>query len=86
MTKTDTKKKLHIELIIAFVLYLGLSAYLVYIHEPWRDEIHAWLMAKNMSIPELIRFSRHEGHPVLWHILLMPFAKTGAPDINQPGC
>ena len=77
--KSSEKSKLHIELIIAFVLYLGLSAYLVYIHEPWRDEIHAWLMAKNMSIPELVRFSRHEGHPVLWHILLMPFAKTGAP-------
>jgi len=36
-------------------------------------------MAKNMSVPELIRFSRYEGHPVLWHMMLIPLVKLGLP-------
>lgn len=64
-------------LFCCFVLFLALNAVLLLIHEPWRDEVHAWLMAKNMSITELIAFSGYEGHPVLWHIMLMPLAKLG---------
>ena len=71
-----TKKNLI--LTISFVLFLALNGYLIFIHEPWRDEIHAWLMAKYMSPFEMIAFSRHEGHPLLWHFILMPFAKAGA--------
>ena len=72
-----TKKNLI--LTISFVLFLVLNGYLIAVHEPWRDEIHAWLMAKYMSPFEMIAFSRHEGHPLLWHFILMPFAKAGAP-------
>ena len=63
---------------VAFVLFLILNAYLVVIHEPWRDEIHAWLITREMSIPEMILFSRYEAHPILWNIILYPFAKAGA--------
>lgn len=66
-------------LIVCFIFFLIVNAGLAYVHEPWRDEVHAWLMAKNMSIPELIAFSGYEGHPVLWHIMLMPLAKSGLP-------
>ena len=58
-----TKKNLI--LTISFVLFLVLNGYLIAVHEPWRDEIHAWLMAKYMSPFEMIAFSRHEGHPLL---------------------
>lgn len=60
---------------IIFILYAILNLILMIKHEPWRDEIHAWLMAKELSIPELISASRFDGHPILWHLLLMPFAK-----------
>lgn len=65
-----------------FILYSILNLILMLKHEPWRDEIHAWLMAKELSIPELIVASRFDGHPILWHLLLMPFAKLGFPVIT----
>lgn len=40
-------------------------------HEMWRDEFQAWLLARDSSsIPDLIENSRHEGHPILWHLCL----------------
>lgn len=67
---------------IILIIYGLLNLYLVYIHEPWRDEIHAWLMAKSYSIGDLIKESRFDGHPILWNLILMPFAKLGAPIIT----
>ena len=46
-------------LAVSFTVFLLINAYLVIIHEPWRDEIHAWLMAKYMQVPEMIEFSRY---------------------------
>jgi len=66
-------------LAVSFAVFLLINAYLVIIHEPWRDEIHAWLMAKYMSVPEMIEFSRYEAHPLLWHFMLIPLARCGAP-------
>ena len=66
-------------LLVLFVIYLAISAFLIVIHEPWRDEIHAWFMAKYMTIPEMISFSRYDGHPIFWHLLIRPFARLGAP-------
>lgn len=77
LSMNDSQKKLI--LLVFFALFLVANAFLVIVHEPWRDEIHAWLLAKNLSIPELIENSRVEGHPRLWHFILMPFAKLGAP-------
>ena len=65
-------------LAVSFVLFLVLNAYLVVIHEPWRDEIHAWLITREMSIPEMVLFSRYEAHPILWNLVIYPFAKLGA--------
>jgi len=67
---------------IIFILYSILNLILMLYHEPWRDEIHAWLMAKELSVPELIVASRFDGHPILWHLILMPFAKIGFPIIT----
>lgn len=64
---------------IIFILYAILNFILLLKHEPWRDEIHSWLMAKELSIPELIFESRYDGHPILWHLILMPFAKLNFP-------
>lgn len=67
---------------ILFIFFSIVNLYLVLIHEPWRDEIHAWLMAKELSIPKLIVESRFDGHPILWHLILMPFAKLNFPIIT----
>jgi hypothetical protein len=40
-------------------------------HEMWRDELQAWLLARNSaSIAELLQNMKYEGHPALWHIAL----------------
>lgn len=40
-------------------------------HEMWRDELQAWLIARDShSLFDLIRNMRYEGHPALWHFLL----------------
>ncbi|MBI4599463.1 hypothetical protein HY732_00905 [Candidatus Uhrbacteria bacterium] len=53
---------------------------LVMHHEPWRDEAQAWLIARDTpNILALLRMGGYEGTPLLWHLLLMPFAKLGLP-------
>ena len=51
-------------------------------HEPWRDEAQAWLIARDIPLGSLFQHINFEGTPALWHLLLMPFAKLGAPYIS----
>jgi len=45
-------------------------------HEMWRDELQAWLLARDSANPlELLRHMRYDGHPALWHLMLWPFAR-----------
>lgn len=40
-------------------------------HEMWRDELQAWMLARDStSIFHLIQNMHHEGHPALWHFCL----------------
>jgi len=49
-------------------------------HEPWFDEAQAWLLARDSGVVELFADRlRYEGNPGLWHLLLVPLAKLGAP-------
>ncbi|GIX06935.1 MAG: hypothetical protein KatS3mg115_1338 [Candidatus Poribacteria bacterium] len=54
-------------------------------HEMWRDEIQAWLLARDSSgLLDLCRNLKYEGHPGLWHLTLMPLTRiTWAPEIMQ---
>ncbi len=57
--------------IFAAVVAVGL-----WTHEPWRDELQAWTIARVSASPTaLVRNLRHEGHPFLWYAFLWPFAK-----------
>ncbi len=56
--------------VFAVLLALALSR-----HEMWRDEIQAWLLARDT--PRwwgIFSAIRYEGHPGLWHFLLWPLA------------
>ena len=56
---------------VALALYAGTLLVLLLNHEPWRDEMQAWLLARDSASPlELWRNTRYEGHPLLWHLLL----------------
>ena len=66
--------------IIALGLYTVLHFLVTMVHEPWFDEALAWMIARDSSIYELLfEVPHYEGHPALWHLVLMPFAKSGAP-------
>lgn len=80
--KKICKNKKQIFCWIIFILYIAINLTLMLKHEPWRDEIHAWLIAKKLSIPELFTQSKFDGHPILWHLILMPFAKLNFPIIT----
>lgn len=57
--------------ILGLLLFATTLAVSIRHHEPWRDEIQAWLLARDShSLAELWHNSRYEGHPLLWHVLL----------------
>lgn len=52
-------------------VYLAAALWLFGVHEPWRDEAHAWQIAVSSgSFVELLSAAPYEGSPVLWHLLL----------------
>ncbi len=77
--KEQTKRKFSIEILV-FLLYIVGVSVISYFHEPWFDEAQAWQIARSASIKDILFEIPHwEGHPQLWHLLLVPFAKLGAP-------
>jgi hypothetical protein len=60
-------------------LFLLLGGVVMGHHELWRDEVQAWLFARDSaSVPELMANMTHEGHPILWQLLLMPLTRAFA--------
>ena len=58
--------------VYALLLAFGLSH-----HEMWRDELQAWLLARDSTDPaDLLANLKYEGHPALWYLLLMPLARV----------
>ncbi len=45
-------------------------------HQPWYDEAHAYMMAQQLSLIDIIAQMKYEGHTFLWYLLMMPFAKA----------
>ena len=68
--------------IIITTVYFAINLILTLNHEPYLDEAHSWLYAKNLSIPQLFSVLKADGHPPLFYIILMPFAKIGLPYIT----
>lgn len=66
--------------ILVLVLYCALHIIISIFHEPWFDEAVAWQIAKVANIKDILfEIPHYEGHPPLWHLVLVPFAKLGAP-------
>ena len=62
-----------------FTAYAAVTFVLVLRHEPWADELQAWLIARDSSVPEIFRAMRWEGHFVPWYLMLHVFAANGCP-------
>ncbi|MBF0465788.1 MAG: hypothetical protein HQK88_10090 [Nitrospirae bacterium] len=53
-----------------------LTLFNIFHHEMWRDELEAWVMARDAgSLHELFKNIRYQGHPMLWHLILFPITK-----------
>lgn len=64
---------------LVFLLFLALSGLGTWFHEPWSDELQAWLIARDLSIPAIWNIMAVEGHFMLWHLCILPLAKSGLP-------
>ena len=61
-----------------FVYFIAVFALLVF-HECWEDELQAWCIARDLSVPEIWHQMRYEGHFALWYLLLkLPAAAGGS--------
>ena len=61
--------------LISIICYLLITIPLMLNHVPWYDEAHGWIVAQSMNFSNWQDIVRAEGHPLLWFILIMPFAK-----------
>lgn len=68
------KKLLFTSIIITFI-YGILTLNTVLYHEVWADEAQVWQLCSHLNLFELIKHLSNEGHPALFYILVMPFAK-----------
>ncbi|MDE0506785.1 MAG: hypothetical protein OXI86_22135, partial [Candidatus Poribacteria bacterium] len=68
-------------------IFLLLGGFIAWHHEMWRDEIQAWLIARDSASPieVLYHLNRGDGHPGLWHLFLYCLKQiTWSPIIMQP--
>lgn len=64
----------------AAATYAILLANTAFRHEPWADEAHSWLLARDASLVELwTRLLHYEGTPGLWQTLLHILQRAGLP-------
>ena len=64
---------------VVFAVYLALTFFFLVLHQNFRDEAQAWLLATYCDFGELVSQMKYEGHFLLWYLILFPFAKLGFP-------
>ncbi|MBQ9539268.1 MAG: hypothetical protein IJU95_08345, partial [Treponema sp.] len=69
-------------LLVVFASWLVLAVVSVFLHEPWRDEVHVWNIARSMNLAQIFHEMRYEGHFVAWFYLMVPFARLGFPPMT----
>ncbi len=73
-TNTSTKSNKYIYIILG--IWIVITLLRVIFHQPWYDEAHAYMMAQQLSLLDIIAQMKFEGHTFIWYLLLMPFAKA----------
>lgn len=66
------------------LIYMMLGAAGLFVHEMWRDEVQAWMLAHDSpSVAALLANLKYEGHPPLWHLLLYALSHVGLPMVSM---
>ena len=68
--------------LVVMLCYSIITFIILLFHESWRDEAQAWLIARDLNIIDIFRQMKYEGHPVIWYLILVPFAKLGLPYVT----
>ena len=56
---------------IILIIFICISLFVGYHHEPWVDEAQAWLIARDATVHDIIfKLARYEGSPVMWQLIL----------------
>lgn len=69
--------------ILLIILWAIIAIFAMFHHEIWRDEAQVWCIVRDLGIIDIFKMARIEGHPILWYLLVMPFAKLGLPVISM---
>ncbi len=65
--------------IIVFSIFIAITSYVSLHHEMWSDEAQAWLISRDLSLIDIFKEMKYEGHSMLWNLILIPFIKLGFP-------
>lgn len=56
--------------------FFAVGLFVAYHHEPWRDELQVWLVARDTpAIAGLFDNRRYDGHPALWFLIVYPLTR-----------
>lgn len=70
-------------LTIVFLLYAAVTLWTTLHHEAWADEADAWLLMRDGDAEAIFGLTAARGTPLLWYLLIWPFAAMGAPYLAQ---
>jgi len=63
----------------SLAIYAAIVIFSAFHHEPWRDEAQSWMLTRDYGILFMFDSISYNGHPLLWHLILHPFARLGFP-------
>ncbi len=69
--------------IIVLIIYIIITGAVCINHENYENEAQSFLLARDLSIPQIISQLKYEGHSFLWYFVIFPFAKLGLPIQSQ---
>ena len=61
---------------LSLVIFIIITAQQGLNHFPWYDESHAWIISEFLNVHNALEIEKIEGHPLIWYIILAPFAKN----------
>ncbi len=70
------KSKINKTFVVVMFIWVVITLLRVLFHQTWYDEVHAYMMAKELSFLDIIAQMKYEGHTFIWYMILMPFAKA----------
>lgn len=60
---------------VCIIFWVIITLLRLFNHQPWFDEANVWIIAQKAHFTQLFLLPKIEGHPFLWYMIVMPFAK-----------